>query len=381
MSCTKYLSIFFYFYFFTFIFSTENTLDIDTTLHNIIEEACPEDEVDTYYNIFSPLIKRTKTATDWIEPLKNSLYPACFLKMSTSKTQIAFKLAYGASQQKIPDQIIENITPLIATNTIGIQAYLNLTLLWKKLLHIGISNSESKLIINYIFNLNFRNHASQLFAWIYIQYRLWGYDEQKSYENAVTYSKDFKELNQEQIYIKKDSIIHSIQEVENKEPNILLNLLNKNNMEESWIYLKSLSIKIPEITYQNKKSITWNENKLRTILQKWYGIHFFWNGDTTKSINSLNLIRNIVYEISEFTLPKSIKEIYNQTTPISIKKVSTGDILFFNTSPNKNNINHIGLYIGNKQIVYVNAKSGVTLASIEDPFLQKKLVSIKRIQN
>ena len=379
----KHIYLIFLIIFFTpYIYSIEpNKLDIDTTLKTIIEDACIESEVSSYYNIFSSLVRRTRTRTDWIEPLQNSLYTTCFLESSLSKTQIAFKLSYGSSLQKVAPEIVENLTSLIGTNTVGIQTYVALSHLWEDLDRVGLDTNEIRSIIVAIFDSGYRTDASRLFSWIYIQFRIWGYNESLSIQKALEYSKPLKDYPITQIYLKSASLVNSIQTAEGKSPEELSICLSKAKVDESWNYLTSFkNLLNTDTVLPLKQKIKWDEALLRSQLSLWNDTRFKWRGETMKLADSNYLVIRLIKDLISIDLPKSPQKIYNLTKKVEEEQIQTGDILFFSTSSKKSTITYLGLYVGQGEIVYLTQKRGVVLESFQLPLLKKRLVAIGRLK-
>ena len=61
-----------------------------------------------------------------------------------------------------------------------------------------------------------------------------------------------------------------------------------------------------------------------------------------------------------------------------LKKNLNGGLIFFKTQgPNK--VSHVGIYLSNNKFVQASSKKGVTISDLSEPFYQRTLFSMGRI--
>lgn len=77
-------------------------------------------------------------------------------------------------------------------------------------------------------------------------------------------------------------------------------------------------------------------------------------------------------------LPRTSRDIFRSSQLISPGKRQPGDLVFFAISAGK--ISHVGIYTGNNTFIHSpSSGKGVSYASLETPYWQKRLVGVGRI--
>lgn len=78
-------------------------------------------------------------------------------------------------------------------------------------------------------------------------------------------------------------------------------------------------------------------------------------------------------------LPRTTAQgIYNQCTPVSVENAQPGDFIFFTgTYDSANPVSHIGIYVGNGQMLH--AGDPISYANINSNYWQKHLYGFGRL--
>ena len=85
--------------------------------------------------------------------------------------------------------------------------------------------------------------------------------------------------------------------------------------------------------------------------KKWIGTKYVWGGNSlTKGIDCSGFVQQ-VYKHFGYTTPRVSRDMAKKYTKISIKELKPGDLIFYGRVKD-NYINHVGIYIGNGQVIH-----------------------------
>ncbi|WP_231784263.1 C40 family peptidase [Lentibacillus sp. JNUCC-1] len=83
-----------------------------------------------------------------------------------------------------------------------------------------------------------------------------------------------------------------------------------------------------------------------------------------------------VFQAHNVTAPRTVSDMWNFTSPVNDRSI--GDLVFFETY--KPGPSHMGVYIGNGQFIHAGTSTGVTTASLDDNYWEKRYIGTRRIQ-
>lgn len=111
------------------------------------------------------------------------------------------------------------------------------------------------------------------------------------------------------------------------------------------------------------------------------GTKYVWGGTTTKGFDCSGFVQ-YVYKKSGIELPRTTAEMSKQGTTISSKsQLKEGDLVFFATGAKKHKITHVGIYMGNNQVVHATTSNGVSVTNINDKYWGNKFIKGQRLNN
>lgn len=85
--------------------------------------------------------------------------------------------------------------------------------------------------------------------------------------------------------------------------------------------------------------------------KKWIGTKYVWGGNSlTKGIDCSGFVQQ-VYKHFGYTTPRVSRDMAKKYTKISISELKPGDLIFYGRVKD-NYINHVGIYIGNGQVIH-----------------------------
>ncbi len=119
------------------------------------------------------------------------------------------------------------------------------------------------------------------------------------------------------------------------------------------------------------------ENPLISYALSKVGTPYCYGGDSDNCFDCSGFVVNVFKNVGIF-LPRTAQEQYYYTKRIQESELQIGDLVFF---ASKSKISHVGIYIGNNEIVHSSTSMGVIKQSLNDYHLRSKLVGFGRILN
>jgi LysM repeat protein len=90
----------------------------------------------------------------------------------------------------------------------------------------------------------------------------------------------------------------------------------------------------------------------------------------------------LVYEELGIELPRTSREQFLIGIDVEKDELIPGDLLFFSRYRDKDNISHVGIYIGeNKFVHFSSRRRGLSIDSLDEPYFNERFVGAKRIIN
>lgn len=98
--------------------------------------------------------------------------------------------------------------------------------------------------------------------------------------------------------------------------------------------------------------------------KKWIGTKYVWGGNSlTKGIDCSGFVQQ-VYKHFGYSTPRVSRDMAKKYTKISISELKPGDLIFYG-KVSTNYINHVGIYIGNGQVIHSSTNyKGVAISSM-----------------
>lgn len=147
---------------------------------------------------------------------------------------------------------------------------------------------------------------------------------------------------------------------------------NLSDIEKAnWLQLKySIIVDVPV------ESIT-NIALLKKI-DEWIGTPYVYGGSSKNGVDCSYFALDVMNGTFNKRLNRTAAEQYLQSKRISWDELKEGDLVFFKTEgPNK--VSHVGIYLTNNKFVHASSKKGVTISDLSEPYYQRTLFSMGRI--
>lgn len=123
------------------------------------------------------------------------------------------------------------------------------------------------------------------------------------------------------------------------------------------------------------------EEKIKNEVKKYLGVPYKRGGSSRRGVDCSGLVRAVYRKVFGVEVPyvTSSQFTFHFLQSIPLKKLRTGDLVFFARTGKKKKINHVGIYLQEGNFVHALQKNGVIISSLENPHWKSRLVSAKRM--
>lgn len=113
---------------------------------------------------------------------------------------------------------------------------------------------------------------------------------------------------------------------------------------------------------------------------KYLGTPYLYGADPSQTQN---------FDCSSFTfrafienginLPRTANDQMKEGFAVTMATAQPGDLLFFRDTTYPDRAGHVGIYLGNNQMLHASASKGVTITPLSTPYWQNRFMAVKRI--
>lgn len=111
----------------------------------------------------------------------------------------------------------------------------------------------------------------------------------------------------------------------------------------------------------------------------WLGTRYKYSGSSKKGIDCSGFVGEIYKNTYCVDLGRSSGNIWSQVKPVDKRELKEGDLLFFKIR--KNQISHVGLYLGNNKFAHASIHEGVTVSDLDETYYKKYFYKGGRLAN
>lgn len=101
----------------------------------------------------------------------------------------------------------------------------------------------------------------------------------------------------------------------------------------------------------------------------WLGTRYKYSGNSKKGIDCSGFVSEMYKNTYCIDLNGSSGSIYTQVKPVEKCELREGDILFFKIR--RNQISHVGVYLGNNKFAHASVHSGVIVSDLDEQYYKR----------
>jgi cell wall-associated NlpC family hydrolase len=117
------------------------------------------------------------------------------------------------------------------------------------------------------------------------------------------------------------------------------------------------------------------QSKIIMEAEKWIGTPYCYGGSLPGCTDCSGFVKS-VYESIGISLPRTAAEQYSGSKIIDESYLEPGDLVFFGE---KSRIRHVGIYIGNSQLIHASSSVGVVRQSLNETYMRQRLAGFGRV--
>ena len=119
--------------------------------------------------------------------------------------------------------------------------------------------------------------------------------------------------------------------------------------------VKSRSYQIPQI------------NALISEAKRWLGVPYRYAGNDMNGVDCSGLTSQVYLKSLKVKMPRNSREQQRWCLVVEKNELIPGDLVFFATGSDKNRVSHVGIYIGNGDIIHASSR-GVIISSLNEKY-------------
>lgn len=132
-------------------------------------------------------------------------------------------------------------------------------------------------------------------------------------------------------------------------------------------------------THYNKKLSPAQERELVKEAKKWLGTRYCYGGHSRSGTDCSGMVMEVYKKVCDVKLPRSSREQRDFCKSIRRDDLRRGDLVFFSTGKSKSSVSHVGLYIGDGEIIHASSSRGVMVSRLDERYFQRTYHSSGRV--
>lgn len=112
---------------------------------------------------------------------------------------------------------------------------------------------------------------------------------------------------------------------------------------------------------------------------KWLGTSYRYGGTTRSGVDCSGLVLNLFNTALSIKLPRNSAAQQEYCARISRNDLVEGDLVFFTTGGGKR-VNHVGMYVGDGNIIHSSTSRGVIISSLSEDYYRRTFHSAGRVE-
>lgn len=111
---------------------------------------------------------------------------------------------------------------------------------------------------------------------------------------------------------------------------------------------------------------------------RWLGVPYKYAGNDKKGVDCSGLTSQVFLKTLNVKMPRSSREQQQWCINIRKENLQPGDLVFFATGSDRNRVSHVGIYIGNGDIIHASSSRGVIISNLTEAYYLKRYHSSGR---
>lgn len=113
--------------------------------------------------------------------------------------------------------------------------------------------------------------------------------------------------------------------------------------------------------------------------RQWLGTKYAYGGHSRKGTDCSGMVMEVYGKVCDIKLPRSSAEQQRYCKEVKRKDLKAGDLVFFATGKSKSRVSHVGLYIGDGEMIHASASRGVIVSRLDEKYYDRNYHSSGRV--
>ncbi|MCS7012553.1 MAG: NlpC/P60 family protein [Chloroherpetonaceae bacterium] len=117
--------------------------------------------------------------------------------------------------------------------------------------------------------------------------------------------------------------------------------------------------------------------RLNAEINRYLGASYRYGGQDETGFDCSGFTGKVFRDALKVELPRSSAAQAQVGTPVELRDLQFGDLVFFNIYGK--GISHVGIYIGDGNFVHASTKIGITVSNLQERYYKQRYVTARRI--
>ena len=120
--------------------------------------------------------------------------------------------------------------------------------------------------------------------------------------------------------------------------------------------------------------------KLLKEARAWLGVPYLYGGNNRDGVDCSGFVLNVFSNALEISLPRTSRQQNDYCSTLSRDELRPGDLVFFDTKKERDGeVSHVGLYVGDGNMIHASSSKGVIVTSIDSRFYSTRFLAGGRV--
>lgn len=101
---------------------------------------------------------------------------------------------------------------------------------------------------------------------------------------------------------------------------------------------------------------------------KWVGVPYKYAGNDKKGVDCSGLTSQVFLKVLGIKMPRSSREQQQWCRSVKKENLQPGDLIFFATGSNRDRVSHVGMYVGNGEMIHASSSRGVIVSNLDERY-------------
>lgn len=121
------------------------------------------------------------------------------------------------------------------------------------------------------------------------------------------------------------------------------------------------------------------EKELVKEAKKWLGTKYRYGGHSRSGTDCSGMVMEVYKKVCDVKLPRSSREQQAFCKSIKRDNLRKGDLVFFASGKSRDAVSHVGLYIGDGEIIHASSSKGVMISNLNENYFKRTYHSSGRV--